>query len=105
MLLQNRYKLVTDNDYEAFKSYFTWGISTALNIMYSVKEADDSTHFYVYKRHYERSSAYMSPFFELSNVFRNMRDAYEEQPNDWEIVAVDAYVDQESEEQYVYIIT
>jgi len=67
--------------------------------MYSVKERDGSTHFYIYKRHYERSSAYMSPFFELSNLYRNMEDAYSEQTEDWMISTIDAYLDADLEEQ------
>lgn len=67
ILMQNRYQLINNPNEQDLSSYFTWGISTALNVMYSVLEKDGSTHFYIYKRHYERSSAYMSPFFELSN--------------------------------------
>ena len=97
--MQNRYQLIHDKNEQLISSYFTWGISTALNVMYSVKERDGSTHFYIYKRHYERSSAYMSPFFELSNLYRNMEDAYSEQTEDWMISTIDAYLDADLEEQ------
>ena len=97
--MQNSYQLIHHKNEQLISSYFTWGISTALNVMYSVKERDGSTHFYIYKRHYERSSAYMSPFFELSNLYRNMEDAYSEQTEDWMISIIDAYLDADLEEQ------
>lgn len=104
--MQNRYQLVVDETEELISSYFIWGISTALNVMYAVRETDGSTHFYIYKRHYERSSAYMSPFFELSNPYKNMEDAYAAEPaDDWEIIALDAYHDTDLKEQTAFIIT
>lgn len=47
----------------------------------------------------------MSPFFELSNLYKNMEDAYSEQREEWIIVAVDAYLDSSLKEQQVFIIT
>lgn len=50
IIMQNRYQLVHDRNEQMLSSHFTWGSSTALNVMYSVQDKDGSTHFYIYKR-------------------------------------------------------
>lgn len=74
------------------QSLFTWGISSALNVLYAISIGEE-TIFYVYKRKEERSSDSLTQFFELSNEFNNMADLYTEQYEKWTITAIDAYLD------------